>query len=498
MRDAALGGAAFGAALARVLDDAIREVADDAGLPGTFAVVALGSYARSELCPGSDVDVMLLHDGSASSAAVASGAERLWYPLWDAGLVLGHAVRTPKEALELAAEEVEALTSFLEIRHLVGDEGFAGDVAGRARRLAHKRRGPFLEALAVAASARAEQPGPIAEMLEPNLKDGAGGLRDLQALEWAGWAVDPVVGGLAALVGAGYLQPEDPSLLARARARLLEVRVALHRVTAGRGDQLTLQEQDAVARLIGRGDADALVRGLAEVTRGVTWISQEVWRRLRSTRRGPLGRGAGREQAVAEGVVLRDGVIALRADAPVDVPTMLAAALGAAEHGVPIERVSLERLRSLDPEPNPADGVRDAFVELLRHGRAAVPVIESLDQVEAVGALLPEWTAVRALPQRNAYHRFTVDRHLLECVAECAALLDADGFDGDVARRTRTDLLLLGALLHDIAKGSPGDHSKVGAITARAVAQRLGLDDHGVEVLEWLVRNHLLLAETAT
>ncbi|HUV11482.1 MAG TPA: ACT domain-containing protein [Acidimicrobiia bacterium] len=496
--DAALGGAAFGAALARSIDAAVEEIARDIDLNGTFAVVALGSYARAELCPGSDVDVMLLHDDTASSDEVAAGAEQLWYPLWDAGLVLGHAVRTPKEALALAAEELEALTSLLEIRHLVGDPELARDVAARTRRLAHKRRGPFAEELAVAASARAEQPGPIAEMLEPNLKDGAGGLRDVQSLDWAGWAVEPDEGGVDALVRAGYLQAEDPLVLARARARLLHVRVALHRVTGGRSDQLTLQEQDAVAEVAGDVDADALVRGLSEATRGVMWISQEVWRRLRSTRRGPFGRSGGRERRLADGVVLRDGVVTLTPDATISVETMLDAAIGAADRNVPIDRASLERLRGLVAEPIPGPSVRDAFVELLRRGRAAVPVIESLDQVEAVSAVFPEWTAVRALPQRNAYHRFTVDRHLLECVAECATLIEAEGFDGDVARRARADLLLLGALLHDIAKGSPDDHSKVGAITARTVARRLGLDEHGVEVLEWLVRNHLLLADTAT
>ena len=473
-------------------------MAQHVNLPGRFAVVALGSYARAELCPGSDVDVMLLHDGSASPADVAAGAERLWYPLWDAGLVLGHAVRTPREALALAGEELEALTSLLEIRHLVGDPDLATEVAGRTRQLAHKRRGTFLEALATAASSREEQPGPIAEMLEPNLKDGAGGLRDLQSLSWAGWAVDATLGGVDALVQAGYLQPDDPALLARARAKLLDVRVSLHRVTGGRSDQLTLQEQDAVAVVAGAADADALVRGLSEVTRGVTWITQEVWRRLRSSRRGSFGRSGGRERSVADGVVLRDGVIALASDAPIDVATTLVAARCAAEHGVPIERASLERLRGLEHDPVPVPEVRDALVALLRHGRAAVPVIESLDQVEAMGAVLPEWTPVRALPQRNAYHRFTVDRHLLECIAECAALIDDDGFDGDVARRTRVDLLLLGALLHDIAKGAPDDHSKAGAVTARTVGRRLGLDEHGVDVLEWLVRNHLLLADTAT
>jgi [protein-PII] uridylyltransferase len=135
----------------------------------------------------------------------------------------------------------------------------------------------------------------------------------------------------------------------------------------------------------------------------------------------------------------------------------------------------------------------------LRAGRSAIPVVESLDEVGAFTSLFPEWVQVRAKPQRNAYHRFTVDRHLLEAVAECAALLDATGFDGDVARRARPELLLLSALLHDLGKGIPdGDHSETGADAARVIGERLGLDDHGVDVVVWLVRHHLLLAETAT
>jgi [protein-PII] uridylyltransferase len=127
-----------------------------------------------------------------------------------------------------------------------------------------------------------------------------------------------------------------------------------------------------------------------------------------------------------------------------------------------------------------------------------VPVFEALDQAGVLTRLLPEWDRVRSLPQRNAYHRFTVDRHLLEAVAECAALLDDDGFDGDVARRARADLLLLAALLHDLGKGMDGDHSVVGAEAAVRLARRIRVDEPGVATLDWLVRHHLALAETAT
>jgi [protein-PII] uridylyltransferase len=490
-------GLAFGHAYADAVDEACREAAKGVELDGRWALVALGSHARRELCPGSDVDLMLLHDGGARGDVGRDAAQALWYPLWDAGLVLGHAVRTPKEALSLAGAEVDALTGMLDLRFVVGDTALADELLVDTRQLATRRRAGLVSALSSRAAAREERPGPIAEMLEPNLKEGAGGLRDLHSLDWAGWVLGEP-GGLDALVEAGHLQPADPALLVDARARLLDARVALHRVTGTNTDVLTLQEQDAVADLLGADDADALVRDLAEAGRAVAWLARDAWRRMDGGSRLPRVRLFGRRRRVlAPGVTTRDGAVALTEDAPIDTETVLRAAEAASRLDLPLERASLERMRALEV-PEWTTAARDAFVALLRAGKEAVPVWEGLDQVGILVALIPEWAHVRARPQRNAYHRFTVDRHLLEAVAECATLLDAPGFDGDVARRTRDDLLLLGALLHDIGKGMPGDHSEVGAETARRVVTRLGFDRHGVETVVWLVQQHLLLADTAT
>ena len=145
---------------------------------------------------------------------------------------------------------------------MAGDAEFAYDLRDRARALAAKRRARVLPALAAASNERYTRPGPVAEMLEPNIKDGAGGLRDLHALAWAGWMVGSP-GGLEGMVAAGAIGEEDVAALQLANARLLDVRVALHRVTSGRSDLLTLQEQDAVAQLLGMANADALLRSLS-------------------------------------------------------------------------------------------------------------------------------------------------------------------------------------------------------------------------------------------
>ncbi|MET0894737.1 MAG: ACT domain-containing protein, partial [Acidimicrobiia bacterium] len=353
-----------------------------------------------------------------------------------------------------------------------------------------------------------------------------GGLRDIQAPGWVGWVLGATVApasgssrdlpeglagegwshGVHALAAQGFLRDGDVQRLRDARDLLLDARVALHRVSGGKSEQLTLQDQDAVAQLLGVSDSDVLLRSIGEAARAVTWIGTDLWTRLRSAERGPTGRGPG-EHRVNDLVTLRDGRVWLARDATIDAATALAVAARAAELGAPFERDTLERLATLN-EVEWTPTAREEFIALLRAGRGAIPVFETLDHEALLVRLLPEWAHVRARPQRNAYHRFTVDRHSLEAVAECVAVLDDAvvdqaggpdrGFDARVAGQARPDVLLLAALLHDVGKGRPGDHSVVGVEYARAIAERIGLDDQGTDELSWLVRNHLLLADTAT
>ena len=466
------------------------------------ALIALGSYGRQELCPGSDVDVLLVHAVRGKSrAGVRELAEQCWYPLWDAGFVTGHATRTIKESLALADEDIDALTALVQVRHLAGDESLTSALTDKSRQLAFRRGSRMLRQLADASDLRRYKPGAVAEMLEPDLKEGAGGLRDIHALDWAGFALG--VDGIAGLRQRAFLDADDTARLDVANDHLLDLRVALHRLTNGRSDRLALQEQDAVADEVGAEDADALVRQLAGHAREVAWIARDVWLRVNDHLAGPSGRQGNRDRPLAEGVVVRDGRVAFTDGGSITALRALEAASAAAELDIPFERASLGRLRDM-AEPTWDVWERAAFMRLLRGGERAVAVFEALDHEGALVRLFPEWAHVRFRPQRNAYHRFTVDRHLLEAVAECATLLDAaeapdPGFDGIVARACRRpELLLLGALLHDIAKGMPGDHSEVGSNTALDVARRIGLDSEGREIVSWIVRNHLLMADVAT
>lgn len=458
------------------LIELVAAVGEQHGLEGV-ALVAVGGYGRAELSLQSDVDVVLLHRGRGDIGALADG---LWYPIWDEGVKLGHAVRTIREALALASDDLDTATSLLHVRHLAGEEDLTEELAGRALSQWQKRAKRWLAELSSRVKARHEQAGEVTFLLEPDLKEGRGGLRDVHALRWAEAA-------------RSLLWEGDDAALVEAYRTLLSTRVELHRRTGRPGDRLSLEEQDGVAAALGHTDADDLMRAVAGAARTIAWRSDEAWQRIDASLSGPSGFRSRRDRVVGPGLVLRDAEVHLAVDAPVasDPTLVLRAAAAAAGAGTRIHRASLERLAAAArplPEPWPAE-VRHALVDLLMAGPRAIPVIEALDQMGLWDHVFPEWPAVRSRPQRNAYHTFTVDRHLVEAAANAAAL---------VARTDRPDLLLLGTLLHDLGKGFPGDHTDVGVELLEGIGRRMGLPPDDVATLQALVRHHLLLPDVAT
>ncbi|GLV99755.1 [protein-PII] uridylyltransferase [Streptomyces lavendulae] len=463
--------------------------ARETGVRGA-ALVAIGGYGRAELSPRSDLDLLLLHDGKAEPRALAALADRLWYPVWDLGLALDHSVRTPAEARKTAAEDLKAHLGLLDARLVAGDAGLlAGlrtSVLADWRNQAVKRL-PQLHALC---RERAERAGELRFLLEPDLKEARGGLRDATALR---------------AVAASWLADAPREGLADARRRLLDARDALHLVTGRATDRLSLQEQPQVAARLGLLDADALLREVYEAARVISYAGDVTWRevgrvlRARTARprlRGLLGtRGApaGERAPLAEGVVESDGeaVLALAARPERDPVLPLRFGAAAAQAGLPVSLHAVRRLadraRPL-PVPWPAEA-REQLLTLLGAGEPTVAVWEALEAEGLITRLLPDWERVRCRPQRNPVHTWTVDRHLIETAVRASAL---------TRRVSRPDLLLMAALLHDIGKGWPGDHSVAGETIARDMAARVGFDPEDVTVLGTLVRHHLLLVDTAT
>ncbi len=253
------------AALARLTDDWLAALFTAAAPPRGTALVAVGGYGRAELSPRSDLDLLLLHDGSADKAAIAALADRIWYPVWDLGLALDHSVRTPAEARATATDDLKAHLGLLDARPLAGDHGLVA--ALRTTVLADwrnqaPRRLPELDALC---RERAERSGELQYLLEPDLKEARGGLRDAQALR---------------AVAASWLADAPREGLDAARRRLLDARDALHLTTGRATDRLALQEQDAVAAHLGLLDADTLLREVYEAARTISYATDVTWREV--------------------------------------------------------------------------------------------------------------------------------------------------------------------------------------------------------------------------
>ncbi|MGI9577462.1 MAG: [protein-PII] uridylyltransferase [Microthrixaceae bacterium] len=482
--DTGLRGRAFAEAWTTRIDEWLAELFEDAlavaGADATgLALVALGGQGRREMAPQSDLDLLLLFESADVARKVA---EQLWYPIWDTGLKLGHSVRSVRDTITLAGEDLETATSLLSARHIAGEPALTTDLAERGKSNWRKRGRRWLKELAIATDERHAAAGEVAFMLEPDLKEGRGGLRDVHALAWASAAGAPIPTGLS------------DELMARHDV-LLEVRVELHRRLGKPGDKLVLQEQDPISLALGDGDPDVLMKRVATAGRAIALASDEAWHDtkvgLDGGFFGRFRRGRVRE---AGGLVVKDARVALADETtPVQDPfAVLRVANLAATEQLRISEATLVALQEAPRTETPwrAEG-RELFCELLLRGRPSIEVIEILEDYGLWSRLLPEWAPTVSRPQRNAYHRFTVDRHLLECAAEASALIQVS---------PRPDLLVMGALLHDIGKAYPelGDHSVCGADMAAAIAQGMGFDTEDVESIRSLVRHHLLLPDVAT
>ncbi|WP_138734911.1 [protein-PII] uridylyltransferase [Modestobacter excelsi] len=441
------------------------------------ALVAVGSLGRRELPPHGDLDLVLVHDGRREIAALA---DALWYPVWDAGLRLDHSVRTVAEAVSVAGDDVKAGLGLLDARHVAGDPEVTTALRTATLGSWRQHAGRLLPQLREIRRSRSRQLGELGFLLEPDLKEAYGGLREGQVLR---------------AVAAAQLADEPPADAGEAYGFLLDVRDALQRSTGRATDALVRQEQRPVADQLALADDDVLLRRVSLAGRRLAFVADETWRRVDATLvRRPRSRYRRvRREPLAEGLVRQGDEVVLARDArpAADPGLVLRGAAAAARADLLLSPYTLKVLAVHAPplpEPWPPE-VRWSFLRLLASGRSAVPVLEQLDQEGLLSRMLPEWDRVRSLPQRHPWHRFTVDRHLVEAAAAAAELTrDVD----------RPDLLLVGALLHDIGKGWPGDHTDVGVVVVAEMAARMGFSEPDVETLVAMVRHHLLLPDVAT
>ncbi len=445
-----------------------------------FALVAVGSYGRRELGANSDLDLVLVHADSVTPDLVA---EKLWYPIWDSGVNVDHSVRTIAGARVIAASDVKAFTGLLDARHIAGNEELTLELRGV---ITHDWRATAKKSLPELFELVAERRtnfGELFQLIEPNIKESYGGIRDAT-----------ILGHLSAT----WLVDLPRTEWQNARSFLLDVRDAL--AVTSSGDRLHMQSQQAVAVELGLADPEELLRHTYLAGRKIAYTSELTWYRLNQLlaqeKPGlrslvPRLRGGSKQvrEPLAEGVVDSGSEITLarNADLSSDPGLLLRVAGASAAFQKPIAPVVLESAIATRP---PWDReMRESFVSLLGAGPGLLSTWEALDQHGIIEAWFPEWVRLRSAPQFNALHEYTVDRHLIECVLQSQAF---------VRKVDRPDLLLVAALLHDIGKCQEGDHSEIGAHMTRVIAPRIGFDLEDTEVLERLVLHHLLLPDIAT
>lgn len=473
---------------------------------GRWCLVASGGYGRAELCPGSDVDVWFLHD-TFDEDQLAGIVRDVVYPLWDAQLTVGYAVRSRREAVA-SVDDLDTATALLDARPVAGDASLLREVQHAGLRRLRRRPDRFLDALSRADDQRRGTSHDAAEALEPDLKNGAGGLRDVQSLRWAA-AVLLGTTGLDPLVSAGYLGAEDRSRLSRAYDQLLAERVATH-LAHGRGTNvLTFPVQEEVATRLGHvddgGERDTSVHRLLSqhflAARTVDHVHERAWRLV--TADATAGRRRRRTtQAHIDGFEIVDGVLRLPRDADVtqpDLPMRLFHAL--ARSGSVLDRRTAAALRraSRDRPWGWDDEDRRRFLSTLWRGEDALTPLAELDDTGVLTALLPEWEPVRGRAQRNPFHRWSLDRHAWHAAAALAGLVRSQPWAARAYERVEDrEALMLGAFLHDVGKAYGEPHSQTGVPVARAICERLGASATTTERVGRMVELHLLLPDVAT
>ena len=448
-----------------------------------LAVAAVGGYGRGELSPGSDLDIVILHQGQFSDDVLSDFVNNLLYPLWDSKSV-DHSVRTRTETREAADSDLKVALGLLDIRPIAGDTDLVAAVQSDSLEIWRRNARNRLPELQKTLKERHERAGELAYLLEPDLKEARGGLRDINAIR---------------AIAASGVTNVPLERISSAESKLNDVRETLHQTSGRNKDRLLFQEQDAVARKLEYVDADALMSDVAQAARSVDYLLEFTWHQIEQRSKDGLGRflRKPRTDEIAKNLNVSQKEIVINALADVENDPLLGlrAAATAAQLGLPISLESysllsaaLDEGHGLLPNPWPREA-REYLISLIGAGESMVSIFEALDQEEIIFHWIPEWRALRSLPQRNALHRHTVDRHMVETAVHAAAL---------TRKVHRPDLLLFAALFHDIGKGDAEDHSIRGERLIGPLALRIGFPPDDVAIIKILVKHHLLLSSTAT
>ena len=481
------------------------------------AVLAVGGYGRAEMAPHSDVDLLFLTPWKITPWA-ESVIESMLYMLWDLRLKVGHASRTVKDCLRLGREDITIRTALLEYRFVAGHAPLAEDLGERLWNDLFRNTGPeFIEAKLAERAERHRRQGGQRYVLEPNVKEGKGGLRDLQTLYWIGKYLHRVPSP-EGLVAAGLFTQEEFETFARAETFLWAVRCHMHHVTKRATDQLTFDLQVLVAERMGYVDAGgrrAVEHFMQDYFRHATRVG-ELTRifltELEARHAKPEASIKGlfrRKKRVRPGLKLVQGRIDVESasDFVADKLNLLRIFEEALRTGYLLHpdamRLIAANLNRIDDDMRSDPEAVQIFLDLLlKHGNPE-RALRRMNELGVLGAFIPEFEPIVAMMQFNVYHHYTVDEHTIQCISTLAQIERGELIEElPVASRILADgvnrrILYMALFLHDMGKGRPEDHSILGAQIARRVAPRLGLSAEESETVEWLVRYHLLMSDIA-
>ncbi|HZX72470.1 MAG TPA: [protein-PII] uridylyltransferase [Rhodanobacter sp.] len=471
---------------------------------------AVGGFGRGLLFPCSDVDLLALV--TAPEPARLRALEQFFATLWDVGLKVGNAVREPAQCRALAQQDASVFTSLLDARRLAGDPAFDVKLRAIVDDPALWPPHEYLAARLAERDARHARYDDTAYNLEPNLKDGPGGLRTLDSLRWMGRRLAQA-GDLSEMVAEGLLDPAEQTQLEQAEATLRRYRYALH-LEAGRAEErLLFDYQQGLAARLGFEDEHARNLGVEQFMQGyyraasqIDRLGVQVAERFEEMLESP-----GAEQSVGEDFVrygprmaARDPELFMRR------PAALVEIFIARLDQSGVLGFSADTMRRVHQATDvhgdvlaQDDDVLAAFLRLLRRGAPAVEALWRMNRHGLLAAILPAFGKVFGRMQYDLFHVYTVDEHTLRVLRNMARFADpaarAEFPQGCEiwAKLPKPEVLLLAALFHDIAKGRGGDHSVLGEQDAREFCTRLGLPAGDVERVAWLVRHHLLMSTTA-
>jgi [protein-PII] uridylyltransferase len=476
-------------------------------------LAAVGGYARREMSIASDVDLLFLHDGELSALA-AFLAERIQYSLWDAGVAVGSAVRTVAETLELGATDISACTTLLAARFLAGDSALFHRLTTAVRNELIADTERFVRLQRDAMTQRHAKFGESLYLLQPNVKESAGGLRDYHTAVWVARACEPLVRGVQDFLHAGLLSESEMQEYLAGLLFLWRVRNELHLRTGRKTDQMSFELQEELAQALGHA-ADArhelpVERFMGEYyrhARAVQTFSEIVIEQCHARVRPALPRPA--PVAVEDGFRLAEDHLEIPHGAHLrERPVRLLTAFAVAQdHDVPLSRTARrlvrENLSLVDDAVQRDPEAAATFMRILSARNRVMRTLMAMNEVGLLGRFLPEWEHVVCRWQHVLYHTYTVDVHSIFLVEELRRLWRGKH---EKALPELTELvreapdlpvLFLGCLLHDIGKGRGGDHSNKGAALARQCLERLGLAPERIERGVFIVRHHLLMSHVA-